>query len=108
MKLTQLISETKRFLALIFKIQTGKNLLDILEAPVTQADEIKFQRLSKIEIEKYQLLKEKRTDSANIMKENSADDFEHLNSSSQSIFFASGSLTCLKTDDLGYITTILL
>ncbi|KAI8611020.1 hypothetical protein BC830DRAFT_1128613 [Chytriomyces sp. MP71] len=41
-KLKQLISDTKRLVLVVIKIQSGKNLLDILESPVTENEEAFF------------------------------------------------------------------
>ncbi|KAJ3056588.1 hypothetical protein HK097_005751 [Rhizophlyctis rosea] len=51
LRLKQLFTETKRFVLAIIRVQTGKNLLDILEAPVTEREEGTFTDLAKKEVE---------------------------------------------------------
>ncbi|KAJ3292002.1 hypothetical protein HK104_005630 [Borealophlyctis nickersoniae] len=50
-RLKQLFTETKRYVLAIVRVQSGKNLLDILEMPVTEREETAFIELTKKEIE---------------------------------------------------------
>ena len=47
----QLFTETKRIVLAIIRVQTGKNLLDVLEAPVTEREEATFTDIAKKEVE---------------------------------------------------------
>ncbi|KAJ3024219.1 hypothetical protein HKX48_004492 [Thoreauomyces humboldtii] len=44
-RLKALWTETKRYINAVIRVQSGKNLLDILEAPVTEIEEAQFQLL---------------------------------------------------------------
>ncbi|KAJ3189250.1 hypothetical protein HDU85_002875 [Gaertneriomyces sp. JEL0708] len=44
-RLKLLWNEGKRYIAAVLRIQSGQNLLDMLEAPVTEAEEVAFQEL---------------------------------------------------------------
>ncbi|KAJ3219368.1 hypothetical protein HDU67_001587 [Dinochytrium kinnereticum] len=58
-KQRHLFSETKRLVILTLKIQSGKNLLDVLEAPVTEKEESEFATEAQKEMTAYMLSKEK-------------------------------------------------
>ncbi|KAI8817418.1 uncharacterized protein EV422DRAFT_224332 [Fimicolochytrium jonesii] len=47
-------NETKRCIIAVIKVQTGNNLLDILEAPVTEREEARFQEIVEAETQKFE------------------------------------------------------
>jgi hypothetical protein len=110
LKLKHLITDTKRLLMMIIRVQHGKNLLDVLEAPVKESEEALFQEISKEETEKYQMSREKKEEqqqqrrgsqiSLAASSEAGMPLGSHENVSS-SMFFGSGSYFCLKADYAG-------
>ncbi|KAI8836593.1 hypothetical protein BC829DRAFT_447861 [Chytridium lagenaria] len=59
-KQRHLFSETKRLVILTLKIQSGKSLLDVLEAPVTEKEESEFAIEAQKEMNAFLLSKEKK------------------------------------------------
>ncbi|KAJ3112166.1 hypothetical protein HDU96_004867 [Phlyctochytrium bullatum] len=103
-KQRQLFSETKRLVILTLKIQSGKNLLDVLEAPVTEKEESEFAAAAQKEMAVYLLSKEKREQKRISTADGelgSGNSLEGGLSSSASLFFGSqGALN--KSDGTRY------
>ncbi|KAJ3105040.1 hypothetical protein HDU97_008648 [Phlyctochytrium planicorne] len=90
-KQRHLFSETKRLVILTLRIQSGKNLLDVLEAPVTEKEESDFAKEAQKEITSYLLSKEKKeAKRLSAVDEIGSGSLDGL-SSSTSLFFGSQS-----------------
>ncbi|KAI8585597.1 hypothetical protein BDZ88DRAFT_502223 [Geranomyces variabilis] len=68
-RIRTLWTETKRYIIAVIRVQSGKNLLDILEAPVTEREEALFQQLLADEAEQ---IREKREAAGLAKKDGSA------------------------------------
>ncbi|KAI9354864.1 hypothetical protein DFJ73DRAFT_795084 [Zopfochytrium polystomum] len=67
-KLKHLLADTKRLIIAIVRVQSGHNLLDILEAPVTEEQERQFQAHRAAEMRRYLESREKK--SGQVWREN--------------------------------------
>ncbi|KAI9202931.1 uncharacterized protein BJ171DRAFT_460734 [Polychytrium aggregatum] len=63
-KLKHLLSETKRMVLTILRVQSGKNILDILEAAVTEKEEQQFAEVVRMDIAKASKIESKAVGSA--------------------------------------------
>jgi hypothetical protein len=98
-KLKHLLNETKRLVLLIVRIQSGKSLLDVLEAPVTEHEEDLFRAQSQKDLEQYQLSQEKKSGQDWRMSNDVMTPIQASQAtSSNSVFYGSGSYFCLKTE----------
>ncbi|KAJ3333331.1 hypothetical protein HDU76_009303 [Blyttiomyces sp. JEL0837] len=112
--LRHLMSDTKRLVIMIIRIQSGRNLLDILEAPITEKEEQLFNDYVAADSNRYNMSREKK---AGQTWRGSAEGINNAASptsaaaiggpamaSTGSLFFGSGSYFCLKSDEKTPIT----
>ncbi|KAJ3412002.1 hypothetical protein HDV05_001383 [Chytridiales sp. JEL 0842] len=116
-KATRLLqTETKRLVLMILRVQTGKNLLDVLESPVREGEEGVFQEIVKVENERFRVEKERKDAAADAGAEGGRRGsvagvqlgMERMDGGSGSMFLGSGSYFCLKADANGNPLTLTL
>lgn len=107
--LRKLMNDTKRLVIMTIRIQAGRNLLDILEAPVTQQQEEAFQAYRDADAQRFREAAEKKEEQTwRLDKDQSISNQLEMQAqgmtSTGSLFYGSGSYFCLKADEKNTLT----